>query len=86
MIEKDGKKVNYRYYLDEYKDALNKLGMNHYPHDGRHTLATELDNLEANEVCTKLILGHAIDDITKGVYTHKELQQLIDTIDLIKFC
>lgn len=86
LIEKDGKQINYRYYLDIYTNLMELLGMNHKPHDGRHTLATELDNIGANEVCVKIILGHAIDDITKGVYTHKNLQQLIDTINLVKFC
>lgn len=86
LIEKDGKQINYRYYLDIYTALMNQLGMNHKSHDGRHTLATELDNIEANEVCTKIILGHAIDNITKGVYAHKNLQQLIDTINLVKFC
>lgn len=86
LIEKEGKRVNYRYYLDKYIEVMNMLNMNHKPHDGRHTLATELDNVGANDVCIKIILGHAIDDITKGVYTHKELQQLIDTINMIKIC
>lgn len=86
LIEKDGRQLLYRHYLDIYTSLMNKLGMDHKPHDGRHTLATELDNLGANEVCTKMILGHAIDDITKGVYTHKEFKQLISTINLVKFC
>lgn len=86
LIEKDGKKINYRYYYDLYTSILKNLNLEHKPHDGRHTLATELDNINANEVCTKLILGHKIDDITKGVYTHKQKQQLIDTINAIKFC
>lgn len=86
LIEKDGKQINYRYYYDLYTKILQGLNLDHIPHDGRHTLATELDNANANEVCIKLILGHKIDDITKGVYTHKQKQQLIDTINTIKFC
>lgn len=86
LIEKDNKKLNYRYYLDIFKNIMKQLNMNHTPHDGRHTLATEFDNINANDVCVKIIIGHAIDDITKGVYTHKNLQQLIDTINLVKFC
>lgn len=85
LFEKDGKKINYRYYLDKFKETLEKLEMDHLPHDGRHTLATELDNIKANEVCTKIILGHKIDDITKGVYTHKLIGQLVETVNQINY-
>lgn len=36
-----------------------------------------------NLVCVKLILGHKVKDITKGVYTHKTIAQLRKTIDLL---
>ncbi len=85
LFEKDGKKINYRYYLDKFKEILKKLLMDHLPHDGRHTLATEFDNINANEVCVKIILGHKIDDITKGVYTHKLISQLVETINQINY-
>lgn len=85
LFEKDGKKINYRYYLDKFKEALTKLLLDHLPHDGRHTLATEFDNINANEVCVKIILGHKIDDITKGVYTHKLISQLVETINQINY-
>jgi len=85
LFEKNGEKINYRYYLGKFKEVLKRLGMNHIPHDGRHTLATELDNINANEVCTKIILGHKIDDITKGVYTHKGIDQLVETINQINY-
>ena len=82
LIELNDKKIQYRRYLDIYKDILNKLNLDHKPHDGRHTLATELDNQHANDLCVKIILGHAVDDITKGVYTHKKVNQLIETSNL----
>jgi hypothetical protein len=33
----------------------------------------------------KLILGHAIDDVTFGVYTHVPTEVLIQDINKIKF-
>ena len=57
--------------------------MNHLPHDGRHTCATLLDNVDTPKKIIQLILGHRAADITHRVYTHKTLQQLIDAINLI---
>lgn len=57
--------------------------MKHLPHDGRHTCATLLDNADIAEKTIQLILGHRSANITKRVYTHKTLQQLIDAINRI---
>ena len=57
--------------------------MNHFPHDGRHTCKTRLDNAEVNKTTSKLILGHSSGDVSERVYTHKTTKQLIEAIDLI---
>ena len=78
--------ISYSTYSKYFKIGLENAGINktkYSPHDCRHTCATMLDNVDANEVCVKLILGHTIQDLTKGTYTHKTTQQLIDTINLI---
>ena len=67
----------------ETSDALHALGRPHLPHDGRHTCATMLDNAGVNLKTAQLILGHRADDITRRVYTHKTIQQLIDAINCI---
>lgn len=86
LIEKNGLPINYNYYKKYIFDPImKKLELDYKPHDGRHTLATELDNLNANDVCIKLIMGHEIQGVTKGVYTHKSIQQLVDTINLLSF-
>lgn len=69
----------YRYW----KPLMARLGMNHFPHDGRHTCATRLDNAETNKTVVKRILGHAGSGTTEKVYTHKTIQQLVDAINLI---
>lgn len=63
--------------------AMSEYHLEHTPHDTRHTLASLLDRAGANKICTKLILGHSIADVTDGTYTHKNLDDLIETIDLI---
>jgi len=57
--------------------------MNHTPHECRHTGISLLDSAGANPLCVKRIVGHSARDITADVYTHKTLEELIETIDLI---
>lgn len=79
-------KINYGKYYGGFKRTIKALEIDstHTPHDCRHTTATILDRLNANDLCVKLILGHKVKDITKGTYTHKTNQELVDTINLIK--
>ena len=75
---------------------MKKLKMQHSPHDGRYTFAALADNAGMNEVCQKIIMGHVVPDqdgknfktgsnenITKGVYTQKTLQELRAEINKI---
>lgn len=57
--------------------------MQHLPHDGRHTCATLMDNADVPLKIQHLILGHRDADITRRVYTHKTLTQLIEAINKI---
>ena len=57
------------------------MKMEHTPYDCRHTLATRADNYNLNDLCIKLIMGHSVQDITKGVYTHKTPQQLVEEVN-----
>ncbi|MDD2208147.1 MAG: site-specific integrase [Bacilli bacterium] len=85
LIWNDSKRaMNYRYYLDKYKELMIKLDLDHTPHDGRHTCSTDLDSKGANRLARKLILGHSVSgDITDGIYNSKTKEQLIATIDLL---
>ena len=53
-----------------------KLDMNHTPHECRHTFITIAKSNKMDEYVLKLIVGHAIDDITEKVYTHRTVEQL----------
>lgn len=63
--------------------AMKTVNMKHTPHEARHTLATLLDRAEVNETTTRMILGHARQGVTKGVYTHKSLADLRKAIDRV---
>ncbi len=62
---------------------MEQLELDHKPHDCRHTFATLMDSTGANKVSIKPITGHASQDITDKVYTHKDIEQLKKAIDLI---
>lgn len=72
---------NYR--REKFKNIMEKLGMDHTPHECRHTGISLLDSAGANKLCVKRIVGHSSKDITEDIYTHKTIEELIATIDLI---
>lgn len=89
LIEDEDGPLNYDKYRPRYfETAMTLLPVtmrNHLPHDGRHTCATLLDNVEpaiAPKII-KLILGHASSDVTQKVYTHKTIEQLVEAINKI---
>ena len=43
-----------------------------------------MDDVGADKLSIKLIMGHAIKDITDGVYTHKTIDKLYKAICLLK--
>lgn len=75
------KYCNYR--RERFDTIMKYLEMQHTPHECRHTFASLMDDAKANKLCVKLIIGHSSQDITEKVYTHKKLEQLIETIDMI---
>ena len=75
---------SYANFRRTFSDLMDKLDMQHTIHETRHTCATLLDSADANEMATKRILGHAGDNITRAVYIHKQLQDLLRAIDLVK--
>ena len=86
ICDSSGSPYNYTRYRSSVWNKAMKLinGLNHTPHDTRHTVATLLDNAGANETSKRTILGHAGGDITERVYTHKGLRQLRKCIELLK--
>lgn len=66
------------------KREFKKLGLgSHTPYDCRHTFATLMARAKADEHCIKLIMGHRISDLTKRVYTHKVIEELIEEVNKI---
>lgn len=80
----DGQHTSYRNYYDSYwMPLVDQISVKHTPHDTRHTCITMLKNAGVEERIIKKIVGHKGQGVTETVYTHYELQQLLDAIDLI---
>ena len=62
---------------------MDLLNFEHKPHDTRHPCVSLLTEKEVNEKFIRKIVGHKGKSVTETVYTHLELQTLIDAINKI---
>lgn len=82
------------YSNSNWGTVMNKLNLNHAPHDCRYTFAALADNACMNETCKKLIMGHALvnkngtafktggrSDVTRDVYTEKTIPELVREVN-----
>ncbi len=84
LFSLDGKKItSYRYYK-LWDEIMEQIHADHTPHEARHTFETNLDNAGGNRKCIDLLMGHKSSDVGNRVYNHKTLDQLRDTIELLK--
>lgn len=83
IADDDGAPLSYCQMRKHFMAVMKAARCNHRMHECRHTCATWLDDKGANKLAIKRILGHATQDITDGVYTHKSLHQLKKAIDLL---
>lgn len=70
-------------YYVIWKKSMEKLGMNHTPHECRHTFRTLLDSADANKVCIDLMMGHKSKGTGERVYTHKTIEELRQSLALV---
>jgi integrase len=84
IVNHEGQQMKYwNYYEEKWKKIMEQLEMQHRPHDCRHTFASIMDSAGANKLCIKRIMGHASKDITDKVYTHKDIEELREAIDML---
>ena len=85
ITDDEGNQISYSQLHTRFIAVMNDLGMDHRPHETRHTFITELDNAGANKTCIKRLVGHKRGDVTEKVYTHKDIEQLRKTVELLDF-
>lgn len=71
-----GTYMTYDKYRKRFEKVMNRLKMDHRPHECRHTFISKAKEANMDEYILKLIVGHAITDVTEKVYTHRTMEQL----------
>ena len=81
----EGKHFEYRNYYDSYwTPFINDLDFEHKPHDTRHTCISMLAEANIDQTTIKKIVGHSgAMSLTKRVYTHLDIENLINAINQI---
>ena len=57
----------------------------HSSHDARHTFVSMCSNYDVPESVVKTIVGHAGNDVTQAVYTHKTIGQLVVMVNRLPY-
>lgn len=85
MCTIDGNRLTYENFKKRYwRPLMDNLNLNHTIHETRHTCISLLTMKNANPTIIKKIVGHkSIMSLTERVYTHIEIKELINTINLI---
>ena len=81
----EGQQMKYsNFNRDKFHKIMEQLEMEHTPHDGRHSFASFMDRIEANKLCTQLIMGHSPRVLIDSVYVHKTVRELQAEIDKLE--
>lgn len=83
LFERNGKQMKQTAYRQRWETLVKTLGMNHTPHECRHTLRSRLDSAGANKVCIDRIMGHKSEGVGEQIYTHKSIKELKEAIELV---
>lgn len=67
-----------------WRHAMKTLGMNHTPHDCRHTFSWLCDTYHVDTISKHMLMGHALGkDVEAKVYSHRTMEQLRAEIEKI---
>lgn len=83
LLSLNGKKLNQTQYYTFWKAFMEFHGMNHTPHECRHTFRSLLDSAGANKKCIDMMMGHTSKEVGERVYTHKTLKELAEALALV---
>lgn len=83
LFEHNGRKLPLSVYYLIWGRIMQDTGMQHVPHECRHTFRSRLDSAGANRVCIDRLMGHKSGSTGERVYTHKTLEELRKNLELI---
>lgn len=81
LFDHGGRRLSYRTLRYRFDTYMKQLNICKTPHECRHTFSTFAKRSGMDDVARKMILGHAIKDITDGVYTHLDVADLKGEMD-----
>lgn len=83
LFSYNGNQVSTSQYYIFWRGIMERLNMTHTVHECRHTFRSRLDSAGANKSCIDRLMGHSGAGTGEKVYTHKTLEELKATIELI---
>lgn len=84
FTNKQGGQLKDRNFRDSYwQPTMDLLNFEHTPHDTRHTCISLLTENKVDDKIIRKIVGHAGKTVTETVYTHLEIDLLIEAINKI---
>lgn len=84
LISYNGKKCCENSFRKIWNGIMESMQIEKTPHECRHTFESLLDSAGANRKCIDLMMGHKSKDTGNRVYNHKTLNDLKESIELIK--
>lgn len=78
------KKAVYDTFRVNFIKVMQELRMDHTIHDTRHTFVSMLNRAGANAVAIANLAGHEDEEFTQKTYTHTELEELKEAINLLQ--
>lgn len=75
---------NYASFVRRFHTIMDDYGMKHTVHKTRHTFASILDGVNANDMAIRKLMGHSAQGVTKKTYTHKNINSLFEAMSLLE--
>lgn len=80
-----GSFMTYDQYRGRFKKVMTYLGINHTPHEARHTFISCAKHFRVDDNLLKVIVGHKIKDVTESVYTHRPFSDYEEAVSVISY-
>ena len=77
--------MTYDQYRGRFKKVMTYLGINHTPHEARHTFISCAKHFRVDDNLLKVIVGHKIKDVTEAVYTHRPFSDYEEAVSVISY-
>lgn len=83
LLPRKVKRFYEKFMANHWNPLMEKLNMEHNPHEARYTCISMLTEKEVDKRIIKKIVGHKSNDVTERVYTNISLETLLECINKI---